>query len=75
LKYFKTLGNLVAKSILDQRIIDLKLSSVFWDLVLDRYVDISKLNGIDTGQYKVIMSLIKLVNEYKAVLSDKSIDK
>lgn len=36
--YFKLLGFLIARALYDDRLIDLPISSLFWDLVLDRVI-------------------------------------
>lgn len=33
---FKMMGSLIGRAILDERLIDLPIHSLFWDLVLDR---------------------------------------
>lgn len=35
---FRMLGSLIGRAILDERLIDLPINSLFWDLILDRVV-------------------------------------
>jgi E3 ubiquitin-protein ligase TRIP12 len=36
MSFYKLIGTVIARAILDERLIDLPLNSVFWDLVLER---------------------------------------
>ena len=55
---FKFLGTLAARAILDERVIDLPLSSVFWQLVLGNPVDVDCLTKIDIYASNIIKKLI-----------------
>jgi hypothetical protein len=45
----------VARAILDERIVDIELSPLFFDLVLDRPVNISSIMEIDRDLGKVLI--------------------
>jgi E3 ubiquitin-protein ligase TRIP12 len=54
---FRLTGMIVAKSISDDRLIDLPLSPLFWDLVLGKKMNIFDLERIDPNIYKVFADL------------------
>lgn len=57
LEIFEILGFIIARAIYDDRIIDFQLSSVFWDLVLERHVNINSLVMINSSLFKFIKQL------------------
>jgi hypothetical protein len=46
------MGIFVARSIMDERILDFPLNKVFWDLVLNRNVTLEDIEGMNPGLYK-----------------------
>ena len=62
---------MIAKSISDDRLIDLPLSPLFWDLVLGKKMNIFDLERIDPALFKVFADLQILANKKRDL--DKSI--
>jgi hypothetical protein len=44
---FKLAGTMIAKSIVDNRLIDLPLSRLMWDLLLSKKLNLFDLNTLD----------------------------
>ena len=51
------LGLFVAKSIIDDRLIELPLSELMWDLVFDRKKNLNDLKKIDLNLYSIFSEL------------------
>jgi E3 ubiquitin-protein ligase TRIP12 len=54
---FRLSGMMIAKSISDDRLIDLPLSPLFWDLVLGKKMNIFDIERLDNDLYKVFADL------------------
>lgn len=54
---FRLTGMMIAKSISDDRLIELPLSPVFWDLVLGKKMNIFDLERLDPNIFKVFADL------------------
>jgi len=52
----------MAKSIVDDRLIDLPLSSVWWDILLGKKMSIFDLERIDKDLYKIFSELQLIAN-------------
>ena len=63
LNTFKLLGFLIARAIYDDRLIDFPLSSIFWDIILERPVTLSKYLKIDPFVFKVLEDLSYITNK------------
>ncbi len=70
---FKLLGTIVARAVLDQRVIDLPLSKTFWDLILDRGIGMEDMVLLDKGLYKTMHEMQKIVNKLKELQSNPDI--
>jgi hypothetical protein len=64
---FRLTGILIAKSISDDRLIDLPLSSVFWDLILGKKMNLFDLERLDKDQFKVFSELQIVANKKKEI--------
>lgn len=57
----------MAKSISDDRLIDLPLSSLFWDLLLGKKMNLFDLERIDGNQFKVFAELQIIANKKRLI--------
>ena len=61
-EFFRLAGTMMAKSIVDDRLIDLPLSSVWWDILLGKKMSIFDLERIDKDLYKIFSELQLIAN-------------
>lgn len=54
---FRLIGIMIAKSISDDRLIDLPISSLMWDLALGKKMSIFDLERIDRDLFKIFAEL------------------
>ena len=54
---FALIGALVGKSILDDRLIDLPISKLMWDLVFDKKLNLFHLKEIDENLFNILCKL------------------
>jgi len=54
---FRLTGIMIAKSISDDRLIDLPISSLYWDLILGKKMNIFDLERIDKDLFKIFAEL------------------
>lgn len=54
---FRVCGLMVAKSIADDRLIDLPFSSLFWDILLGKKMNIFDLERLDSNLFKIFSDL------------------
>ena len=59
------MGTFVAKSILDDRLIELPISQQMWDLVFDKPKSLFDLSGLDSGLYSLLCDLQLMANRKK----------
>jgi E3 ubiquitin-protein ligase TRIP12 len=64
---FRLAGMMVAKSISDDRLIELPLSPVFWDLILGKKMNIFDLERIEPQMFKVFADLQILANRKRDI--------
>lgn len=62
-RVFKALGRMCGQAIVDMRILDLPLNSVFWDLVLGRHVALNDLEKIDPNLFETLSEFAKIAKE------------
>lgn len=67
------MGMLVARAIIDERILDFPLNSLFWDLILERPVFLEDLKKMDKSLGSTIISLQELLNKKKEIESDRNL--
>ena len=65
IKMFKLLGYIIGRAIYDDRLIDIPLSRVFWNLILERPVLFEDIEIIDKN-------LFKALNDFKSLLKQKN---
>ena len=68
-KYFTCLGYVIARGLYDDRLIDVPINSLFWDLVLKRPFNINSIEKVDKYVYKFIKEQIEKKN-----IKDNSLD-
>ncbi|TNV72471.1 hypothetical protein FGO68_gene6592 [Halteria grandinella] len=68
---FRLTGMMIAKSISDDRLIELPLSPVFWDLILGKKMNIFDLERLDPNLFKVFADLQVLANRKRDI--DKAV--
>eukprot|EP01025_Chloroclados_australasicus_P012940 TRINITY_DN1618_c0_g1_i2.p1 TRINITY_DN1618_c0_g1~~TRINITY_DN1618_c0_g1_i2.p1 ORF type:complete len:623 (+),score=50.11 TRINITY_DN1618_c0_g1_i2:326-2194(+) len=66
---FRLLGQLVAKALMDRRLLDLPLNRVFWKVVLGKMIDIHDVQEVDPNLGK---SLLRMWDAYKKARADAS---
>jgi E3 ubiquitin-protein ligase TRIP12 len=71
LKLFNLLGYVVGRAIYDDRLLDIPLSKVFWNLVLDKPILFKNIKIIDSNLYKTIKDFIYLIREKKEYIKKK----
>ena len=72
---YKILGFIIARAIYDDRLIDFPISSLFWDLLLERHVSLDMLERINPHVSQVVSELIKLLKiNNKKLISETSND-
>jgi len=54
---FELAGMIVARSILDDRLIDLPISPLMWDLVFDKKLNIHSLKKLDLSLFSFLSDL------------------
>jgi len=67
LQLFRFLGRLVAKALMDGRLLDLPLSPVMWKAVLVRDLSISDLSVLDPKLGSTMMGLLEVAKQYEAI--------
>lgn len=69
-EHFRMAGTFMAKSIVDDRLIDLPLSPLWWDILLGRKMNLFDLEKLDKDLFKVFADLQLLANKKREI--DKS---
>ena len=64
---FRLAGTFVAKSIIDDRRIELPISPIMWDVLLDRRPTMVDLKKYDETEYRWILELQKLANQKRDI--------
>ena len=68
---FKLLGFIIGRALYDDRLLDIPLSRIFWDVVLFRPIPIEFISNIDKDLGKTLCDLNNLINEKKKFIEDK----
>lgn len=63
---------LIARAILDERLVDLPLNPLFWDLVLDRPVHMEDLSKLDRQLCSTMLQFQEISNKKKEIECDKA---
>ena len=70
IKLFKLLGYIIGRAIYDDRLMDIPLSRVFWDLALERPVLFKDMETIDKNLYKAINDLKQIIKQKKELIKN-----
>lgn len=63
----------IARSILDERLLDLPLNALFWDIILENTVHLEDLKKVDKHLSQSMLSFQELVNKKKEIENDKKL--
>jgi len=74
LKLFKLLGFIIGRAIFDDRLLDIPLSKVFWNLALDKPILFKNIKIVDSNLYKTLNDFINLINEKKTYIKKNNIE-
>lgn len=70
---FKLLGMIIARAIIDERLIDLPLNCVFWDLILENSIHLEDLMKLDKQLAQTMLNLQELLNKRKEIEIDRNL--
>lgn len=65
---------MIAKSIVDDRLIDLPISPIFWDLLLGRKMTIFDLERIDINLFRIFSEMQLLANRKREIEKKGTLD-
>ncbi len=68
---FKLLGFIIGRALYDDRLLDIPLSRIFWDVVLFRPISIDNIKIIDNELGKTLLDLNNLVNQKRKFVEEK----
>lgn len=71
-KKWKTLGAAIARAVLDQRVFDLRISAVFWKVVLGKKFTLHDIGVINRNLFNILNNLQKIAN-YKVRLESEEV--
>ena len=74
LKLFKLLGYFIGRAIYDDRLLDIPLNKVFWELVLDYPVRFKNIRIIDSYLYNTLSDFLNLINQKKEYIKNNNIE-
>ena len=74
LKLFKLLGFIIGRAIYDDRLLDIPLNKVFWNLILDKPVLFKNIKIIDSNLYKTLSDFMNLINNKKEYIKNNNIE-
>ena len=75
LQLFKLLGYMIGRAIYDDRLLDIPLSRVFWNLVLDKPFIFKNIKLIDSNLYKALKDFKNLINVKNEYIKTNNIEK
>lgn len=70
---FRCAGTLVARSILDERMVDLPFHSVFWDVILEKPLFLEDVMKIDPVVGETLLRLQEIVNKKHEIEKDQTL--
>ena len=73
LKYFKLLGYFSGRAIYDDRLLDIPLSKVFWNLLMDKPILFKNIKIIDSNLYRTLNDFVNLIKEKKEYIKKNNI--
>lgn len=62
---------LIARAILDERLLDLPLNPLFWDLLLENPIHLEDLRKLDRQLFATIASFQEIANKKKEIENEK----
>ena len=71
IKMFKLLGYIIGRAIYDDRLIDIPLSRVFWNIILERPVLFEDIEIIDKNLFKALNDFKSLVKQKQDLLKSE----
>jgi len=71
IEIFEFIGLIIARAILDERILDMPLNPVFWKLILKQKVDFSDFKRIEKKMGEIIMGFQALVLQKNEILASE----
>jgi E3 ubiquitin-protein ligase TRIP12 len=75
IRLFKLLGYIIGRAIYDDRLLNIPLNKVFWNLVLDKPILFKNIKYIDSNLYKTILDFINLIKQKQEYIKTNNIDK
>ena len=70
IKLYKLLGYIIGRAIYDDRLMDIPLSSVLWNLLLERPVLFKEMEDIDKNLYKAVNDFRNLIKIKKELIKN-----
>ena len=74
IKMFKLLGYIIGRAIYDDRLLDIPLNKVFWNLLLDRPITFKYIKYIDINLYKTLNDFENLIERKKEYIKNNKIE-
>lgn len=71
LEIFEFIGMIIARAILDERILDLPLNPVFWKLILKQKVDFSDYKRIEKKIGEILMGFQSILTQKNDILMNE----
>ena len=72
-KFFELAGTIIARSMMDERLIDLPISVVFWKLVFSETAMLDDLEKLDKSLYKGLKLIQDLIDQNELITTDPSL--
>ena len=63
----------IGRAILDERLLDLPLNALFWDLILELPVHLEDLKKVDQQLAQTMLAFQEIVNKKKDIENDKNL--
>ena len=74
IKMFKLLGYIIGRANYDDRLLDIPLNKVFWNLLLDRPIIFKYIKYIDINLYKTLNDFENLIEQKKEYIKNNKIE-
>lgn len=73
-KLFQIAGTFMAKCILDERLMDMPISPLMWDIILGKKLNVFSLKSIDKNLYRYLAGFQIIANRKVELEEDMTID-